>query len=73
MNELALFAGGGGGILAGHLLGWRTVCAVEPEGVPRVTQGMEFRADRLKAIGNGQFPLSAAIAFDLLSKQDDFF
>ncbi len=46
---------------------------VEPEGVPRVTQGMEFRADRLKAIGNGQFPLSAAIAFDLLSKQDDFF
>ncbi|MGV2166623.1 DNA cytosine methyltransferase [Agrobacterium sp. 16-172Ci] len=29
MNELALFAGAGGGILAGHLLGWRTVCAVE--------------------------------------------
>lgn len=29
MNELALFAGSGGGILAGHLLGWRTVCAVE--------------------------------------------
>lgn len=29
MNELALFAGGGGGILAGRLLGWRTVCAVE--------------------------------------------
>lgn len=29
MNELALFAGGGGGILGGHLLGWRTVCAVE--------------------------------------------
>jgi DNA (cytosine-5)-methyltransferase 1 len=27
--ELALFAGSGGGILAGHLLGWRTVCAVE--------------------------------------------
>ena len=31
MNELALFAGAGGGILAGHLLGWRTVCAVEWE------------------------------------------
>ncbi|MBP6572280.1 MAG: DNA cytosine methyltransferase, partial [Gemmatimonadales bacterium] len=25
----ALFAGAGGGILGGHLLGWRTVCAVE--------------------------------------------
>jgi len=29
MNELALFAGGGGSILAAELLGWRTVCAVE--------------------------------------------
>jgi DNA (cytosine-5)-methyltransferase 1 len=29
MNELALFAGAGGGILGGLLLGWRTVCAVE--------------------------------------------
>ena len=29
MNELALFAGAGGGILGGHLLGWRCVCAVE--------------------------------------------
>ena len=29
MNELALFAGCGGGILGGKLLGWRTVCAVE--------------------------------------------
>ena len=34
MNELALFAGAGGGILAGHLLGWRTVCAVEWEPYP---------------------------------------
>ena len=31
MNELALFAGAGGGILGGYLLGWRTVCAVEWE------------------------------------------
>ena len=31
MNELALFAGAGGGILGGQLLGWRTVCAVENE------------------------------------------
>ena len=33
-NELALFAGAGGGILGGHLLGWRTVCAVEWEQYP---------------------------------------
>jgi DNA (cytosine-5)-methyltransferase 1 len=31
VNELALFAGAGGGILGGHILGWRTVCAVEWE------------------------------------------
>jgi DNA (cytosine-5)-methyltransferase 1 len=31
MNELALFAGAGGGILGGKMLGWRTVCAVEYE------------------------------------------
>ena len=31
VNELALFAGAGGGILGAHLLGWRTVCAVETE------------------------------------------
>jgi len=34
VNELALFAGAGGGILGGHLLGWRTVCAVEWEQYP---------------------------------------
>jgi len=34
MNELALFAGAGGGILGGHLLRWRTVCAVEWEPYP---------------------------------------
>ena len=31
MNELALFAGAGGGILGGMLCGFRTVCAVEIE------------------------------------------
>ncbi len=35
MNELALFAGAGGGILGTHILGWRTVCAVEIEAYPR--------------------------------------
>ena len=29
LQELALFAGAGGGILGGVLLGWRTICAVE--------------------------------------------
>lgn len=31
LRELALFAGAGGGILGGSILGWRTVCAVEFE------------------------------------------
>jgi len=34
-NELALFAGAGGGILGGLLHGWRTVAAVEIEDYPR--------------------------------------
>jgi DNA (cytosine-5)-methyltransferase 1 len=29
LNELALFAGAGGGILGGKLIGWKTICAVE--------------------------------------------
>lgn len=35
MNELALFAGAGGGILGGKLLGWRTRCAVEIDAFAR--------------------------------------
>jgi len=35
VNELALFAGAGGGILGGKLLGWRTVCAVERDAYAR--------------------------------------
>lgn len=35
MNELALFAGAGGGLLASRLLGWSTVGAVEIERYPR--------------------------------------
>lgn len=34
LRELALFAGAGGGILGGTLLGWETVCAVEIEPYP---------------------------------------
>lgn len=35
MRELALFAGGGGGILGGYLMGWKTVCAVEIDNYAR--------------------------------------
>jgi DNA (cytosine-5)-methyltransferase 1 len=34
LREMALFAGAGGGILGGKLLGWETVCAVEWEPYP---------------------------------------
>jgi len=43
MNELALFAGVGGGILGGQLLGWRTVCAVE---VDPFARGILLRRQR---------------------------
>ena len=35
LHELALFAGAGGGILGGKLLGWKCVCAVEYEPAAR--------------------------------------
>jgi hypothetical protein len=38
----------------------------EPGSVPRVATGIPKRADRLKAIGNGQVPVTAAMAFRLL-------
>jgi DNA (cytosine-5)-methyltransferase 1 len=36
-------------------------------GVGRVADGVAHRVDRLKAIGNGQVPVVAASAFELLS------
>lgn len=36
--------------------------------VPRVGSGIKNRVDRLKAIGNGQVPAVAALAFTILSK-----
>ena len=48
MNELALFAGAGGGILAGHLLGWRCVCAVERDEFARSVL-MQRQNDKLIA------------------------
>ena len=38
---------------------------VEPD-IPRVATGMPHRVDRLKALGNGQVPLCAATAYNLL-------
>ena len=35
LREFALFAGAGGGILGGHMLGWKTVAACEIEDYPR--------------------------------------
>lgn len=43
MNELALFAGAAGGLLASRILGWRTVCAVELDGYRRAI--LEARQD----------------------------
>lgn len=52
MNELALFAGGGGSILAAHLLGWRTVCAVEVDAGAR-----NILLDRQRDGALEQFPI----------------
>lgn len=41
--------------------------AVEPDGIPRVAPDVEKRAARLRAIGNGQVPMTAAAAFLLLA------
>jgi hypothetical protein len=38
------------------------------DAIPRVAIGVAARVDRLKAIGNGQVPLCAATAWQLLSK-----
>lgn len=40
----------------------------EPE-IERVASGVNYRMDRLKAIGNGQVPLCAATAFELLRER----
>jgi len=36
--------------------------------VPRVSSGVKDRAKRLKAIGNGQVPICAAVAFEMLTE-----
>jgi DNA (cytosine-5)-methyltransferase 1 len=37
--------------------------------VGRVVNGLASRVDRIKALGNGQVPLQAAVAFSLLYKK----
>ena len=49
MNELALFAGAGGGILGEHLLGWRTVCAVERDAYAAAVLAQRQNDGRLEA------------------------
>jgi len=46
---------------------WKTDPADEGE-VPRVTSGIKHRVGRLKAIGNGQVPQVAAMAWNILNK-----
>ena len=38
-------------------------------GVDRMANGMADRVDRLEAIGNGQVPISAATAFNILKER----
>lgn len=45
MNEFALFAGGGGGILGATLLGWRTVAAAK---LNRHFLGIELNPEYIK-------------------------
>jgi len=46
---------------------WKTDPADEGE-VPRVATGIKHRVGRLKAIGNGQVPQVAAMAWNILNK-----
>jgi DNA (cytosine-5)-methyltransferase 1 len=43
--------------------------AVEP-GMGRVADGLAYRVDRIKALGNGQVPIVAASAFELLTSAE---
>jgi hypothetical protein len=56
MNELALFAGAGGGILGGKLLGWRTRCAVEIDVPLEVLDDfcLKFKEQNLTGMGKNE-------------------
>ena len=48
--------------------GWETDPADNPGDIPRVATGIKARADRLKAIGNGQVPQAAELAWRILTQ-----
>jgi hypothetical protein len=45
---------------------WEQISVDETKIVPRTEKNIVARVDRLKAIGNGQVPLCAATAWELL-------
>ena len=47
---------------------WAAECFEAMGQTPRVAHGVKDRVNRLKAIGNGQVPLCAAVAFRILSQ-----
>ena len=49
-------------------LNWDWDCSEWEPDIPRVVKGQKDRAKRLKAIGNGQVPLTAAVAWRLLNE-----
>jgi hypothetical protein len=51
-------------------LDWRdwSIDPADIDEVPRVSQSIQHRVHRLKAIGNGQVPLVAAVAWDILTE-----
>ena len=69
LNTGHLFAGAGGGLLGDLILGHKPVFAVEWD--KNCCTTLRHRADDLvpgavKALGNGQVPLQAAVAYVLL-------
>jgi len=50
---------------------WESDPSEDERDVPRVTTVRTNRVARLKAIGNGQVPATAAIAWRILSKRED--
>lgn len=64
MRALHLFAGAGGSLLAGRLMGWESVGAVEWD--PFCRRVLRARGERVIALGNGWVPHQAVYAFNIL-------
>ena len=50
---------------------WRVSWWEAEPPIHRVDDGVAYRLDRLKAIGNGQVPIVAATAWEVLSERQD--